>query len=425
MPPALRIVLFGLGHVGTTQAACLAAAGHRVTGVELDPARRDAVARGRAPVREPGLDDLVAQGRASGRLAVAASAEPGDIAPVLAGADLAVVCVGTPAAAGGGLDLAAVAGLTQALGPLLRTRTADRPLPLAYRSTLPTGTMDGLVLPLLAEGAGEGPGPRYEAAYHPEFLRQGSAVADGRHPPRLVLGERSLGATRRLAGLYAADDPRVIETSFAAAELAKLADNGWHALKVAFANEVGRLAWAAGTDPQAVMAIVRAGEDGAGYSRPGAPYGGSCLPKDLGTLLDGARASGLELPALAGAVLSNERHLGWLLARVRAAASPPGPLLLVGLGFKPGSDDPRGSPLRALARRLAAAGYAVRAHDPDMSPSALRAACRDIGVVPAPDLARALAPEAGVRLVVRGKPVRLPKDVPCLAIDALAGPDPT
>jgi GDP-mannose 6-dehydrogenase len=245
-------------------------------------------------------------------------------------------------------------------------------------------------------------------AYHPEFLRQGSAVADVRAPARIVLGERFKGATRRLHGLYGDGTAPWFEVPFAVAEMAKLVDNGWHALKVAFANEIGRSCVAAGIDPQAVMAVFRAdgeGNLGRGYLRPGGPYGGSCLPKDLAALLTLAQEAGLALPALAGAAPSNALHLAWLVARVRAKVPPPGPILQLGLSFKAGSDDLHGSPLMELARELAAAGYALTLHDPDVPPERLRAAAADLGALARPDLAQALGPAAGIRLILVGKPI--------------------
>lgn len=420
----LRIVLFGLGHVGSTMAACLAEAGHRVLGIDRDADRVAALAQGRAPLREPGLGELLEQGLATGRITIAADA--GDR---LREAEIALVCVGTPAGPEGRLDLAALVELTGRLGRAVRHRPAGSPLLIVYRSTVPPGTMERAVLPLLEKRAGEGPGHRYEVAYHPEFLRQGSAVADFREPARIVLGERSKGATRRLYGLYRGSTAPWFEVPFAAAEMAKLADNGWHALKVAFANEIGRSCVAAGIDPEAVMAIFRAdgeGNLGRRYLRPGGPYGGSCLPKDLAALLAHAGEAGLALPALAGAAPSNALHLAWLAARIRAKVPPPGPILQLGLSFKAGTDDLQGSPLVELAHELAASGYALALHDPDLPPERLRAAAAVLGAVAQPDLAEALRPEAGTRLVLVGKPVKnldllRPVGTPLLDLAGLVG----
>jgi GDP-mannose 6-dehydrogenase len=412
----LRIVLFGLGHVGATMAGCLAAAGHSVHGVDPDPAVVAAVAAGRAPVREPGLEARLREGVAAGRLTAAAAT--GD---ALRDADLAAVCVPTPAGPDGRLEFEAVRAVVEEIAAALPRRSADAlPLVVLLRSTVPPGTAAELVLPLLAAGG------RCELAVNPEFLRQGSAVADFERPARIVLGERAPGATRRAAGLY--DDPPapVLEVSFKVAELAKLADNGWHALKVAFANEVGRLAVAAGTDPEAVMAVLRADPRhslGPAYLRPGGPYGGPCLEKDLAALSAGAS----DLPLLEGVAASNALHAAWLLERVQALVPPPGPVLQVGLSFKPGSDDLRASPLARLARGLAALGYRLSLHDPDLAPGALRAACAPLGALPCPSRAAALEAAATAGLVFLGKPTAelrplLPAAVPVLELAGLRLP---
>ncbi len=422
----MRTVLFGLGHVGATMAGCLAEAGHAVHGVDPDPAVVAAVMAGRAPVREPGLDALVHRGTAAGRLTAATTAA-GD---VLEHADLAAVCVATPAGPDGRLELAAVRAVALELAAAVRQRpTVAPPLLLLFRSTLPPGTTEGVLLPLLADVVGEGPGSRYEVAHNPEFLRQGSAVGDFRAPARIVLGERWPGATRRLRGLYDGLAAPLLEVPFQVAELAKLLDNGWHALKVAFANEVGRAAAGAGIDPEAVMAVLRADAArnlGPAYLWSGGPYGGSCLAKDLAALLAHADAMGVTLPVLEGVASSNELHARWLTDRVRLASPPPGPVLQVGLSFKAGTDDLRGSPLLELAQALTASGYALALHDPDLPPARLHAACRTLGAAAQPSLAAALTAAADARLVLFGKPApelaaRLPAGTETLELSGLRG----
>jgi GDP-mannose 6-dehydrogenase len=414
--PALRIVLFGLGHVGATMAACLARAGHAVLGVDPDPVRVAAVAEGRAPVAEPGLADLLLAGRAAGWI----EAAPAAGAAALAEAELAVVCVATPPAMdGSGLDLSALLAVAGELGAAVRARRrrGGRLFLLVFRSTVPPGTMEGAVLPAVAGAAGEGPGEAWEAAYNPEFLREASALADYLAPSRIVVGERAPGAARRLHGLYDGIDAPLLEVPFAVAEMAKLVDNGWHALKVAFANEVGRACAGLGIGPGAVADLLLADARlnlGPAYLRPGMAYGGACLPKDLRTLTGLAEAAGLELPVLAGVAASNALHLDWLVRAVAARVGPPGPVLQLGLSFKPGTDDLRGSPLLALAERLVAQGYALRVVDPDLDPARLPAGAATHAAL----LERCLAaePEAaakGVRLVLLGKPgLALPAGVP-------------
>ena len=425
---SLRIAVLGLGYVGTTMAACLARAGHAVLGVDVNPAKVALVRAGRSPVVEPGLEALLAEGVAAGRLRAAGALDE-EAGEAL---DLAFVCVGTPARRGGGLDLAQLLACLRELGRAVGRRRGDRQLLIAVRSTVPPGTMTGLVLPTLAAAAGEPPGGRWEAAYHPEFLREASAVADYLAPAKIVIGERLPGSAERLRALHAGAAAPLFLLPLAVAELAKLVDNSWHAVKVAFANEVGRLAVAHGLEPPAVAELLLADAKlnlSAAYLRPGGPYGGSCLPKDLAGTLALGRAAGLDLPVLAGARASNRRHLAWLAAAVQAHAPPPGPILLVGLSFKAGTDDLRGSPLLALARRLVAQGYELAVHDPDVAPARLvganLAAARRASILAllTGDLAAAAA---RAKLVVVGKPLaglaaRLPPGLPVLDLTRLQG----
>ena len=281
---------------------------------------------------------------------------------------------------------------------------------------MPPGTTEGVLLPLLAEAAGEGPGQHCEVAFNPEFLRQGSAVADFQRPARIVVGERWPGASRRLGGLYDHLTAPLLEVPLAVAELAKLVDNGWHALKVAFANEVGRACLASGLDPRAVTAVLLADAErnlGAGYLRPGGPYGGSCLPKDLAALLAHAGMAELSLPVLEGVGRSNALHLAWLAGRVRARLPPPGLVLQLGLSYKPTVPTTCRSPLLELARTLVVEGYELLLHDPDLTPAWLRAAAGALGAAARPSLAAALSPASGVRLVLVGKPVPGLDALPC------------
>jgi GDP-mannose 6-dehydrogenase len=415
----LEVAVVGLGHVGATMAACLAAAGHRVRVADRDDRKVADALRGRAALVEPGLEELLGRARAAGRLAATSVDE------AARALDLVCVCVGTPGRPSGGLDLGQLAAAVETVGTALAQRRRREPLLVVVRSTVPPGTMEGLVRPLLEARSGGGAGERFELALNPEFLREGMAVADFLAPSRIVLGERFKGATRRLAGLYDGFDAPLLEVGFAVAEMAKLVDNSFHALKVAFANEIGRLSLALGLDPQTVGDLFLADRRlnlGPAYLRPGGPFGGMCLPKDLRATIALCESAGLEVPVLEGALRSNALHLDWLMERIRKAVPPPGPLLQLGLSFKPGTDDLRGSPLVALAERLVAAGYDLALVDPDVTPRHLagRPALADRLVPPG-------APLADPRLVLVGKPVPVLEDglapaIPRLDLHRLRGP---
>lgn len=427
---ALAIGILGLGYVGTTTAACLARDGHFVLGVDINREKVAAVAEGRSPVREPGVEELLAQAVRRGQLQAAT-----EVGEALARLDMVMVCVGTPSRLDGRLDLAHLLEVTRQLGRGLRQRPRDRsPLLLVYRSTVPPGTMERFVLPALERTVGEPPGRGYEVAFAPEFLREATAVRDYDQPARIVIGERERGASQRLLGIWDHLGAPVFEVPYAVAEMVKFVDNSFHALKVAFANEIGRICVARGIDPQRVADIFLADTKlniSPAYLRPGGPFGGSCLPKDLSAMLALARECGLAVPVLAGVGESNALHLAWIVARISELAPPPGPVLLVGLSFKAGTDDLRNSPFLALAERLLDAGFDLRVHDPDLDPDRLVGVNFALALEHEELLRRRLAQDLadaleGVRLVVLGKEpdglrARLPRDLPVFDLGRLAG----
>lgn len=428
----MHIAILGLGYVGATTAACLAKAGHHVYGVDISAEKVRAVGEGRSPVVEPGVQELLETGVREGRVLAGTSIEPW-----LDTLDVVVICVGTPSRADGKLDLSHLLTVARELGRCVRGRRADLPpLLLVVRSTVPPGTMDRLVLPTLAQAAGEGPGRTYEVAFNPEFLREATAIRDYFSPPKIVIGEREPGVTGRLRGMYESIEAPLFEVPFAVAETVKFADNCWHAVKVAFANEVGRVCVARGVDPQAVADIFLADTKlniSPTYLRPGGPFGGSCLPKDLSGMLSLAREAGISAPLLAGTKESNAVHLAWIFQTVRQLCPAPGPVLLVGLSFKAGTDDLRNSPNLELAELLLEAGYDLHVHDPDLDPERLTGVNFALALEHqqalrsrfAGDLAAAAAK---ARLAVIGKPVpgireRLPAELPILDLTRLRNLD--
>ncbi|MCX7631586.1 MAG: nucleotide sugar dehydrogenase [Geminicoccaceae bacterium] len=425
----MNIAVLGLGYVGTTTAACLVRSGHRIYGIDINSEKVAAFAAGRSPIVEPGVEDLLREGAQAGLLHGATSIE--SITDML---DMALVCVGTPLGPDGRLDYVHLLDVIRRLGRAVRRRDRSHPpLLIVVRSTVTPGTMDKLILPTLALEAGSGPGEQFEIAFNPEFMREASAVKDYFAPPRIVIGERVAGVTRRLLGIYDGIDAPLFEVPFHLAESAKLLDNCFHALKVAFANEIGRLAFGLGLLPARLAELFLA--DGklnlsAAYLRPGAPYGGPCLPKDLRGLLATARACALELPVLRAVEASNRLHLAFLVERIAALVPPPGPLFLLGLAFKEGVEDVRGSPQLELLAQLAARDYAIEVFDPDLEPEDALAVERGLpagarlhgrGAVEA-----ALARARLVILAKRSPDVlrRLPPGLPIVDLLRLDLPDP-
>lgn len=428
----MHIAIMGLGYVGTTTAACLLDDGHHVYGVDVNPDKVEAIGAGRSPVVEPGVEALLQAGLAAGRLLSGST-----LTPWLDRLDIVMICVGTPSRADGKLEMVHLLEVARQLGLQLRDHAAADPLLLIFRSTMAPGTMQRLVLPTLEAAAGSAPGEGvYEVAFNPEFLRESTAVKDYRAPPKIVIGEREQGASRRLKGIYDGLDAPLFEVGFAEAEMVKFVDNCFHALKVAFANEIGRIGLAKGVDPQVVADMFLADTKlnvSPAYLRPGGPFGGSCLPKDLSAMLALAREAGVPVPVLAGTRESNAVHGAWLGQRVKARIAAPGPVLLMGLSFKAETDDLRNSPLLELAENLLDAGYDLRVFDPDLDPDRLVgvnfALAAEHQEILRARLTQDLAAAArGAGLVVVGKPMgehvaALPEALPRLDIPHLRGFD--
>jgi len=367
----VRITLFGLGYVGTVTATCLAARGHDVVGVDTDPGKVAVLAEGRSPVVEPGLDELVAGAVSSGRLRATVSTPDG-----LAGADLSLVCVGTPSGAGGGTDLTQIRKVVGEIGAQLAGMS--HPHTVVVRSTVPPGTVDDIVVPLLEETSGRKVGDGLHVAMCPEFLREGSSVTDFFEPPFLVIGG-SAAAAASVKEMFAFLDCPVESVPLRAAESVKYACNAFHAVKVSFANELSRLYRLLDVDTRRVMEVFvqdRQLNISPAYLRPGFAFGGSCLPKDLRSLLYLARMNCVDLPLLEASLATNEMLVRDVADRVLAAVDTAGSrrVALLGLSFKHLTDDLRESPNVALAEILIGKGVDVRVHDPVVNMSRLSGA---------------------------------------------------
>ncbi|MGH2456379.1 MAG: nucleotide sugar dehydrogenase [Candidatus Limnocylindria bacterium] len=365
----MRVAIVGLGYVGAVTAGCLARLGHSVVGVDLDSDKADAVASGRSPVAEPGLDELLAEGAAAGRLRVAGVGE------AVQASDVIMVAVGTPSARSGALDLTAVLRVAGEIGAAIprdgRFRT------VVVRSTVLPGTTEGQVLPCLEEQSGLQAGVDFGLAMNPEFLREGSSIGDFNQPARTVIGALDERSAAQVRAVYEGVPAPVEIVAIRTAEMAKYTDNAFHATKIAFANEIAAFARASGVDGREVMRLMVADDKlniSPAYLRPGYAFGGSCLPKDLRAITDRARKTDLDLPLLNAALASNAAHFERGVQLVEAAGGRN--VALLGLSFKPATDDLRESPAVALAERLIGRGHRLAIYDPDVEPRLLRGANR-------------------------------------------------
>jgi GDP-mannose 6-dehydrogenase len=354
----MKIAVLGLGYVGCVTGSCLARMGHRVHGVDISSAKVELLNSGHSPVLEKGLDDLVARMVAARRLR--ATLNP---AEALEGSDVSLVTVGTPSRRDGGADLDHVSAVLKDIGRFLRR--AGKFHVVAIRSTVPPGTTESLAIPALEKASGKKAGRDFGVCFHPEFLREGSSIDDFFHPPKTVLGTNDSRTARRLIGLWKPVKAPIYVTSFKTAEILKYADNTFHALKVAFANEIGSLCRLLGIDSGEVMRIFT--EDtklniSPLYLKPGFAFGGPCLPKDVKAISRLARKNGLILPLIGSILSSNDCHLERAVELVLSARKRK--IGVLGLVFKSDTDDLRESPACELVKRLITERRQVRVYDP-------------------------------------------------------------
>lgn len=388
----MKISVFGLGYVGAVSAACLAGEGHDVTGVDVNRIKVDMVNAGRSPVIETDLDDLISDAVTAGRLRATVSC-----AEAVARTDMAFVCVGTPSNPNGSLDLTHLRKVCEEIGAALRDR--DTFFVVVVRSTVLPGTLAEVATPALEAASGKRVGVDFGLCANPEFLREGSAVHDFRHPPKVVIGASDERSRELLTAVAEQPPAPTIQTEIRLAEMVKYADNAWHALKVSFANEIGSLAKAQGIDGREVMEIFCADEKlnlSASYLKPGFAFGGSCLPKDVRALSYRGRSLDLDLPVLNAILPSNAQQLERAFHLVTADERRR--IGVLGLSFKAGTDDLRESPAVELVERLIGKGYDVAIYDHNVNLARLVGANRDYILNQIPHISNLMVDSADVLL---------------------------
>lgn len=366
----MKVVIFGLGYVGCTAAACIASQGHTVHGIDVSKAKVDALNAGRSPIVEPGIDELLATAHEQGRISAAVA-----IGGALDDADIAIVCVGTPSGSDGSHNMSYIAQVTQSIASELAARpNRAKPLTVAYRSTMRPGTTEKIIAPILRSFLGAAMPSMVELVYNPEFLREAVAIQDYFHPPKIVLGTLDGKPSVAMTALHHGIDAPVFHVGIREAEITKFVDNTWHAVKVAFANEIGRVCENSEVSARQVHEIFVSDTKlniSAYYTRPGGAFGGSCLPKDVRALQHMAADIGANVHLIDSLMRSNDAHKHHQFLRVTQGLEPGARILLVGLAFKAGTDDLRESPPVDLARKLLDSGYVVDIYDPVMSPDKL------------------------------------------------------
>lgn len=355
------ISLFGLGYVGSVSAACFAHMGHKVTGVDISKTKVEMLDSGRSPIIEARMEELVAQANKSCRL----HATTDSIAAVLA-SDISFVCVGTPSLRSGKLDLSHVEKVSREIGAALMQKKTFHTVVL--RSTVLPGTTESLMIPAIEETSGKKCGVDFAVCYNPEFMREGSAVADFLQPPYTIFGARDPQHLAPLRELYKEVPGTVFETSIRVAEMVKYVSNLYHAVKVGFANEVGTLCKHLGVESDQVTKIFMSDTKlniSSAYLAPGFAFGGSCLPKDLRAITHRAKELDLELPMLESLMPSNSVHVERGVESVLRTGKRK--IAMLGLSFKAGTDDLRESPQVQLIKRLLGEGCQIKICDRDVS----------------------------------------------------------
>jgi GDP-mannose 6-dehydrogenase len=363
----MKIAIYGLGYVGLTAAGCLTRQGHSVLGIDVNREKVSQLNAGVSPITEPGLDPLLASAVADGRLEAVQNPEGR-----LAECDMAFVCVGTPSAPDGSHNLSYIAEVSRQIAVGV-DRDRVHPLVVVYRSTVRPGTMDSLIQPIFHSVLGERM-DLVELVYNPEFLRESLAIQDFFAPPKIVVGTADGRPCARLDLLNAGIEAPTFCTRYREAEMTKFVDNSFHAVKVAFANEIGRICMQLDVDPSLVHEMFVADTKlniSPQYLRPGGAFGGSCLPKDVRALQYIAADVGANTHLIDSLMRSNDAHKQYLYNLCVSDLAPNASILMLGIAFKADSDDLRESPNVDLARKILQAGFRLSIYDPSLEPSKL------------------------------------------------------
>ena len=364
----MKISIFGLGYVGAVSTACLARDGHDVIGVDIDESKIAMFRDGTSPIVEEGMAELVREVVANGKVCVTS-----DVHRALAESTLSFICVGTPSQPNGSQDLSAMKRVCEQIGEALKTKSTHHVI--VVRSTVVPGTVENVLRPILESKSEKADGDAFDVCFMPEFLREGSSIRDYDNPPYTVLGTRSERAMQRIQELLGHLPGEFYQTSISTAEMLKYSSNVFHATKITFANEIGRLCQAYGVDSYEVMELFCKDESlniSRAYLKPGFAFGGSCLPKDLRAVLNMAKTKDVDLPMLQSVPNSNTAQIQRAIDIALSSGRPD--IGLIGLSFKSGTDDLRESPLVTLAEHFIGKGLKLSIFDEEVNLSRLMGA---------------------------------------------------
>jgi len=352
----MKISIFGLGYVGCVSLGCLAKNGHEVIGVDISNFKVDLINKGLPTIQEKDINTIIRDGFTKGSISATTCPEE-----AVLNTDISIICVGTPPSSNGHLNLSYIFKTAEQIGKALKEKESFHTV--VIRSTVVPGT-NRHYGEIIEEHSGKKRGEHFSVVSNPEFLREGSAVHDYYHPSITVVGGDNTYAMEKVASLYRCLNAPIEITDVKVAEIIKYVSNSFHALKIAFSNEVGAICKALHIDPFKVMELfckdTRLNISTA-YLNPGFVYGGSCLPKDLKGLVTLGHDNYLDTPVLAMIDSSNEQHKKKAFELISNTGKKN--ICLVGLSFKEGTDDLRFSPFVELAETLIGKGYHVTIYD--------------------------------------------------------------
>jgi GDP-mannose 6-dehydrogenase len=360
-PSKPSISVIGLGYVGAVSMACLSHLGFRMVGVDVSREKVDAIKEGRSPIVEERLGELLAEGVLNARIDATQN-----LVSAVFDTDVTFLSVGTPTSKDGGCDFTYVRQASRAIGQAIAMKDGYHVVVL--RCSVPPGTTLDVVVPEIETASGKKLGADFGVCFNPEFLREGVAVADFFDPPKTVVGASDKRAERTVTAIYEAVDKNVIFTSIESAEMVKYVDNVWHATKVAFGNEVGRLCKKLGIDSHDVMNIFVKDLKlnlSPYYLKPGFAFGGSCLPKEVRAVSHIAHAMGVDVPLIDSLTVSNRRHVTQAINLLKPFAGQR--IGFLGVTFKSGTDDMRESPTLDVMAQLLSDGEVIKAYDPNLN----------------------------------------------------------
>jgi GDP-mannose 6-dehydrogenase len=360
-PVAKKVSIFGMGYVGLVSSACLYKLGHTVVGVDPNPQTIKNLNSGKCPIIEPGLEEVFEECVNTPKFIATK-----DVIFAILNTSVSFVCVGTPSAPDGSLDLKYLKQVSAEIGKALIVKSTYHTI--AFRSTMEPGTLRNILLPIIEETSGKKSGEDFGVCFHPEFLREGTAIDDFFEPPKTVVGALNDQDGKNIASLYGnIFSQPVIFSSLEVAEMVKYVDNTWHAVKVSFANEIGRICQVCETDGHEVMDIFcqdRKLNLSPYYLKPGFAFGGSCLPKDVRGINKLAAKSGLSTPLLNSIIASNEEQISHAVRKVLSIGNKK--VAVLGLTFKKDTDDLRETPTIPMIAALLAQGCEIRVYDPNI-----------------------------------------------------------